>query len=450
MTDLRERFGQYREVEVPDLWDRIEELAGSARLEPTPIVRRRPLVVALAAFASVLLVGFVLLILRLDAGPAPSGTEEPAPTTVPSVDDPDGPVSSPGDLLAGWQKAEGVLGGHSLNDLVVGGEGLVAVGMGGANGPGIWTSTDGLDWDMARPPDLPKEDVNGNLSAITAGGPGFVAVGGDIARDGTTATKLVAAVWTSPDGRTWSRVPHTSEFEGSDNTFMWDVTASDDLIVAVGSDLGAERAAVWNSSDGLAWVRVTPEAPVFQDASMLSVTWFGAEFVAVGQVCEGRPCRAAVWVSADGQTWTRSLIDDTHLSAVATWDQGLIALGSHVWTSADASTWTRLPTPDDEPVLGDSLFIDVVDVGAGVLVVGGASAPVGDQNDPNGAGEQFTPVAWFTADGATWTDLSSAFPTDIWLMSTAATASQVFVVTQGCTVSGASKCGLWVWDTPTP
>ncbi len=35
MTDLRERFGQYREVEVPDLWDRIEELAGSASLEPT-------------------------------------------------------------------------------------------------------------------------------------------------------------------------------------------------------------------------------------------------------------------------------------------------------------------------------------------------------------------------------------------------------------------------------
>ncbi len=147
MTDLRERFGQYREVEVPDLWDRIEELAGSASLEPTstPMVRRRPPAVALVAFLSVLLVGLVLLILRPDAGSTPVGTEEPAPTTVPSFDDPGGPVSSPDDLLIGWQQAEGVLGVHSLNDLVAGGEGLVAVGMGSGNAPGIWSSTDGLN-----------------------------------------------------------------------------------------------------------------------------------------------------------------------------------------------------------------------------------------------------------------------------------------------------------------
>ncbi len=69
-----------------------------------------------------------------------------------------------------------------------------------------------------------------------------------------------------------------------------------------------------------------------------------------------------------------------------------------------------------------------------------------DPNDPNDIGYT-TPLAWFTENGTTWTDLSSAFPSDVWLGSVAATASQVFVVTQGCTVSQPT-CGLWVWGTP--
>ncbi len=320
---------------------------------------------------------------------------------------------------------------------------------------------------MARPPDLPAEDGNGNLEAITAGGPGLVAVGQDLALKGST--KLVAAVWVSSDGRTWSRVPHTVELEGAGHTYMWDVTANEDMIVAVGVDVGigpvdtgrevedagaedkrVTRAAVWNSSDGLTWARITPDAAVFQDGNIFSIVRYGSGFVAVGSVCEGSDgCqhRAAAWVSGDGQTWTRSLIGDTDLFAVATWDRGLIAVGPHVWTSVDGSTWTEFATPFNATVLGDSQLTDVVDVGAGVLVVGrGASVPVVDPNDPNDIGYT-TPLAWFTEDGTTWTDLSSALPGDMSLLSVEATASQVFAVTRGCTV-GQPTCGLWVWGAP--
>ncbi len=105
MTDLRERFDQYHQVEVPDLWDQIEERAATKSLEPVPIRRRRPLVVALAAFISVLVAAVGFLIARSDTEPAPTGTQPP-----PTVDEQGGPVSSPDELLSGWQQAKGTAG----------------------------------------------------------------------------------------------------------------------------------------------------------------------------------------------------------------------------------------------------------------------------------------------------------------------------------------------------
>jgi hypothetical protein len=50
------------------------------------------------------------------------------------------------------------------------------------------------------------------MSAVVAGGPGLVAVGHDDAGEDEDA-----AVWTSPDGLVWSRVPHDEAvFGGGD------------------------------------------------------------------------------------------------------------------------------------------------------------------------------------------------------------------------------------------
>lgn len=65
------------------------------------------------------------------------------------------------------------------------------------------------------------------MVGVIVAGPGFVAVGHDHAD---------AAVWTSPDGTAWSRVPHNeSVFGGEDAEWMASVTAGGPGLVAVGS-----------------------------------------------------------------------------------------------------------------------------------------------------------------------------------------------------------------------
>ena len=126
------------------------------------------------------------------------------------------------------------------------------------------------------------EGGQGMLS-VTAGGPGLVAVGSD---------GSAAAVWTSPDGITWSRVPHDeSVFSGAG---ISSVTVGGPGLVAVGSD-GVRAAVVWTSVDGITWSRVPLDEAVFESTwgrEMVSMTVGGPGLVAVGN--EGGD--AAVWV----------------------------------------------------------------------------------------------------------------------------------------------------------
>ena len=117
---------------------------------------------------------------------------------------------------------------------------------------------------------------SGSVLAITAGGPGLVAVGYD----------ELAAAWTSSNGRTWSHVPGKELGPGE----IFDVTTGGPGLVAVGTEYnevtpvpGADpfHAAVWTSEDGLAWSRA-PDDPVFRDSLMQAVTAGGPGLVAVG------------------------------------------------------------------------------------------------------------------------------------------------------------------------
>lgn len=84
------------------------------------------------------------------------------------------------------------------------------------------------------------------MSSVTAGGPGLVAVGSDVDAETLTPT---AAVWTSPNGHTWTRVaPDEAVFGGPGGPMMTSVTAGGRGLVAVGADGAAEPApAVWVS-----------------------------------------------------------------------------------------------------------------------------------------------------------------------------------------------------------
>jgi len=70
------------------------------------------------------------------------------------------------------------------------------------------------------------------MSDVVAGGPGLVAVG----RDGSGGDED-AAVWTSTDGETWTRIPHNeTTFGGTGNQAMFEVVAGGPGLVAVGFD----------------------------------------------------------------------------------------------------------------------------------------------------------------------------------------------------------------------
>jgi len=299
-----------------------------------------------------------------------------------------------------------VFGEAEMRSVTVGGPGLVAVGLGGSSyddnwDAAVWTSVYGIVWSRV-PHDM---DVFGEaeMRGVTVGGPGLVAVG----QDGTGYTdegrpgRRDAAVWTSVDGITWSRVPFDETvFGGPSNQSMVSVTVGGPGLVAVGWDDG--NAAVWTSVDGIAWSRVPHDESVFGRVgrpSMVSVTAGGPGLVAVGSDASD----AAVWTSIDGLTWSRVPHDESvfgepgllRMTAVTATESGLVAVGferpggtspvgfgvddiveaAAVWTSIDGITWVRVP--HDQTAYGaqdNQEMLSVTVWGRGLVAVGQVGA----------------------------------------------------------------------------
>jgi len=361
-----------------------------------------------AAVVTILLIGVIpLLVNNQETPPAativPTTLAESTPTTLGEL------VLIPGT----WSRVphdEANLGGpdqQRMSDVTVGGSGLVAVGA-SESGAAVWTSVDGVTWSRV-PHD---EDVFGGpdevwMNSVTAGGPGYVAVGIDFSGDGPDA-----AVWTSVDGVAWSRVPHDeSVFGGTLSQEMNSVTVGGPGLVAVGWDGGHDHvdgggiedfdAAVWTSADGLTWSRVPADDSVFggpDNQAMQSVTVGGPGLVAVGYDGEDDwfdpPGAAAVWTSVDGITWSRVPHDESVFGGdraamrdVTVGGPGLVAVGydnakPSVWTSVDGITWNRIPQDEEEFGGGESVTIG----GPGLVAVG------------NGV--------WTSADGIVWSRVS--------------------------------------------
>jgi hypothetical protein len=168
---------------------------------------------------------------------------------------------------------------------------------------------------------------------------------------------LVAAVWTSVDGITWSRVPHDEavfgrvDYESDLGTTqsMISVTAGGPGLVAVGTG-GRGGAPVWTSVDGVTWSRAPDNGEVFDGWFMSRVTDAGPGLVAVGGSMSGTGRGAPVWTSVDGITWSRVPNSETGIdtrSSVIAASSGLVAVGGDgrnaaVWTSVDGITWSRV------------------------------------------------------------------------------------------------------------
>lgn len=381
---------------------------------------------------------------------APPAGFEPGATPVPkaamtwSTAPPQDSVFNGGGLGDGWQH---------INDVVAGGPGLVAVGVdpsGDDENAAVWYSTDGISWTR-----VPHDETvfggpgNQTITAVTVGGPGLVAVGGDgvitdadarvgeLSGDALHDSGEHAAVWYSADGISWHRAPASPALDpGEGSIVMNDVTAGGPGLVAVGarshrteealaiSDFGGTvtsiyqdlDAVVWTSMNGIEWELVPHDDSVFggDDAwyQMRAVTSGGPGLVAVGAVgfdFVGPPAEtlatAAVWTSTDGITWELVPFDDTFrigldftvMNDVITGPHGLTAVGRAevpqepvIWSSTNGVEWASV-VPDY--VTGLIPRLDGIASAEDVLVAVGR----GSDNGPA--------MVWFSLDGGeTWFD----------------------------------------------
>jgi hypothetical protein len=303
------------------------------------------------------------------------------------------------------------------------GERLVAVGF-GPRGAVTWQTNDGAHWDRA---DVASP---GSMSAVTAAGTGFVAVGvnweapnedmgegtawwsadgsswnlGDIERttgaaaggldnlasgsDGLIATaeppdeggsrRLI--VMYSRDGRAWRQTGSFSDYGG-----VASLIGVPDGYLAGGNSPGGNPA-VWSSPDGKEWHGAALEATGINGA-ILDLVETDNGYVAVGweQRHDAELPRAAAWYSIDGRTWQQASEipggtapdRDVVLSSVTSWNGTVVATGPSpdgtlgIWVSDDGRSWGVVPaSPAVDGPPGAFDLMDIAVIGSR-LVIGG-------------------------------------------------------------------------------
>jgi hypothetical protein len=163
----------------------------------------------------------------------------------------------------------------------------------------VWLSRDGIEWEPVAS-DALGGDGDQQVNSLTALGTMLVAVGEDtIGEDGD------AAVWVSSDGRHWTRVADpTGALGGPGSQQMSSVASSESLLVAGGTEIvGNEvNAAIWTSPDGTTWTRSPSTTPGMSSLVDYGRQWIRAllatedGFVALGREGRGRDDDADIWI----------------------------------------------------------------------------------------------------------------------------------------------------------
>ena len=212
----------------------------------------------------------------------------------------------------------------TVNDLTAGGPGWVAVGGVGGNGR-IWVSEDGVVWDAIALPDftdLTFVDVSvhdGRLRA-EAGPAGWEF--GDDPPSGATLS------WASDDGYAWTQLPTQTGDIGP-------VTHSISVNPDTGQHIALSLDGVWASDDGIAWREVHSDngTPPYSHPTHGAV-WLGETIIGVHRYTD------TLFESTDGgTTWVRSHPfsheDDHYLHALHIHEDVVIATVGGLWIGTD-------------------------------------------------------------------------------------------------------------------
>lgn len=424
LTQLR-AYATQLDDQAPSVHELMPEQIETSGLEPvSPKTRGWVAGVMTAAAVLVLIGGAALLSALIGRGIEP--IDEPPSTTAITM-----PQSVP-DAGVEWGSVPdpaGVFAGATVESIVVGPAGLVALGN-VSMGVGVWTSVDGIAWSrVPHDADIfgPGEDHVANLSAAAAGGPGIVALGSSWKED--TQTSLA---WFSSDGSSWSRVPLGNPPSGTTVTEMRSVSAGGPGFVAVGwaCDTGPScdpwepYAMVWTSADGTDWTPLANIGESFAPQTVLTeIVGYDGRLWAFGfGVGDDQDVR--VWTSTDGSVWERVADDSAFggpgnqgLGAAAAGEGGVVAAGFSwteangtepvSWYSSDGSSWIRVEYNFD--LIPTTTVWDMTADGAGFVAVGDLGDWGLEQGYPLG-------VVLSSADGITWEMINESVFDDSQLM----------------------------------
>jgi hypothetical protein len=330
----------------PPLWDSPDDTAaplsagdlarpsGSLLLEPelpgSPRPRagrrrvsRRTATIALPAMVLVA-VGALALALLTGHGPkfgSPAANQQETQSAGPKGNQGTPPRSPLTIGMYAGQQQRGVF--QTINRIVASGNTMVTMGSQTSDGvvrqQFFVSSNGGASWRLA-PVHAPGggQPPVGYPAARLAGGPGgWVAVGPQ-------------AIWTSPDGLSWTlAATHgiTPQLPG-DQMWVLNSTAQGFVAAGVGAAGGGRtQAVIWTSSDGLTWQRKTAEqlglaGPGEWVQSISYATSRGADTVISGTVIKGGRTYSGAWLSTDGgSTWARVTVPVDH--GAGAWITGL-------------------------------------------------------------------------------------------------------------------------------
>lgn len=400
---------------------RLRELGSAApQLEPgtdrvIPRAKRRRAAARALAAGAVVLVGGGLAVAALTGGPTVIPAVTPEPTTAPSPTRPDTARSLT--VVPGWFDAgadASLFAGATITGAVAWQGSVVAVGCdqdaassGRPTDAPIWVGG-GAQWQRSAPVPLPGGEGAESaqvtcIDQVVATRHGLFAAAG-------------AGVIHSDDGLTWDVV----ELDSGPGWVDAVMTSGDRVTVLTShASLNESRvASLWTTIDGRTWSRVGEQrdeagvgddpAVVFDNGGVADVITVTGGLVAVGASPGGEFVpTAAVWTSTDSVTWQRATVEDAgdcYVTAVTTTSSGLVAAGwctttgqPALWASSDGAAWQRITAPVAD--LPPNSFVEVVAVTAfddGVVGVAGSVFVGGTGTE--GAAQWLLTDGWQRAD----------------------------------------------------
>ncbi len=258
------------------------------------------------------------------------------------------PEPPPGDptVALEWTEA-GISGEAFIIRILATDQGFVAYAFGQDSRARV--SGDGIDWTQR---DLVFEATTDefDVPSITAGGPGYVALGS------SPEAEDHDLIWTSVDGFAWTshdldlKYPDLGVFASVGVESL--VGGPNGLVLTGRMDrsegIDEHRFFVWTSVDGSEWSLAEDAFPNGADIGEILPT--GSGFVAEGFV-DREDNDERMWVSADGRSWEgldTNSIDSDWNGGLAVWGDKILAVGEtedgiRLWTSTDGRTWEQLP-----------------------------------------------------------------------------------------------------------